>query len=1507
MSQRFIGIDVGAETLKVVELTVKQHELHWGRRELIEHGKQPDASLLELLKGWDWDTVSGAAVVGRLGRRYSLDRVPEKQARSAGFRFLRPDDGPTTLVAMGSHGFSVLELRDRDKSIEIFRENSRCSQGTGNFLRQLVERFNLTIEEASECCADIEDPAPLSGRCPVILKTDMTHLANAGQDKERILAGLYDAVAENVQVLLKPGICPSRVMLMGGVSRADRVQQHFAKFLAKNEMQLVPLDLDAALFMDALGCAALAAEHSADQVPTLEALVNVAEASEIELPSTEPDCDGCSSSCGPTEKASAFELLPALADHLSRVRRIAKPEVVFAASDVGRDGLVLGLDIGSTGSKIVAVDPSDRSLVWESYLSTNGDPVGAAQSLVKNYLASDWSDRPIVAIGATGSGREIVGSLLTNCYTGDPVFVLNEIAAHAEGALFFDPTVDTIFEIGGQDAKYIRLSDGRVVDAAMNEACSAGTGSFIEEQGKRFAGIDNVIQLGEEALKADGGVSLGQHCSVFMAEVIDEATASGVEQRRIVAGIYDSIIQNYLNRVKGSRSVGEVVFCQGMPFASDALAAAAARQTDAQIIVPPNPGTIGALGIALLTCKERVSETPEALDLQRFLGASVVKKDNFICKSKAGCGDPGNRCRIERISTLVEEKRQRFTWGGNCSLFDKGTGRTKLPDMSPDPFMQREDLVTTILKNLREAFVARQNGTPQRKVACTDEFMLKSLFPFFASFFGELGFELQDHRGADQKTLKRGIEKANVPFCAPMQQYHGLIDSMAEAGADILFLPMLLRLPRIAGEENSGLCPIVQGAADMMRSDLGDDLDIEILSPVVDFGEEDLESLKFQSACRDIAVSLGLPKNGWRTAYEKSIKVQEDFDKDRLVLGEKALKFCEENGVTPVVVLGRPYTIYNKVLNSNVPAILREQGVMAIPVDCYPVAESVPVFPDVYWAFGQRNLRAAHQIREHAGVYSMWCSNYSCGPDSFNLHFYSYIMEGKPFAIIETDGHSGDAGTRTRVEAFLYCVKEDLLGARESIPQQFMNINNTGETLPQIRDRKAKVLFPRMGAAAETLAACCRGIGMDAECLPMPDQRSLRLGRRYTSGKECLPMSVTLGSLLKYLDDHGDSNEPLSFFMPSARGPCRFGSYHMLHKIILERLEQDSRVKLWSPDDSGYFNGIDKSFEMLVYAGVVTNDLIHEAYHDVRPAEREAGQARAIYDKYLAKLNALLEAEGGGNWNLAKGLAQVASGKLFGCASLLKAAVAEFAEVRKDVELPVALIVGEIYVRADPFCNDFVVERLLESGIRVRLAPFHEWLDYQDYINGFVGLDTSLSYKVGSGVQVLMRNRLYNIMMDGLDWHPAPSAKNSCETATPYVRTLLEGEAALTVGGPLAEWRSGVIDGVLNLGPLECMPAKIAEAQFFHVTEKEGVPTTTVLVNGEPIDQETMDNFIFEIKAEFRKKGEREKTKPARTSKRQAAGRALVQLGKGATQAVRPSFLFGEKDGLKQPEKTSRK
>lgn len=1422
MHRTYLGIDIGAETVKIAELAEDARGLIPVRHLLLEHYKSPGQTVLKALRGFDWPSVSGAAVTGRLSGILELEKIPAKGAQTAGLDLLLPALRPVTLVSIGSHGFSVLELREGGSA--VYRGNNRCSQGTGNFLRQLVERFGLSVEEASSLCANVEDPASLSGRCPVILKTDMTHLANKGLNRDRILAGLYDAICENVQVLIKPRLTPSKVLLSGGVSRASRIHDHFRAFLTGHAMELVEPEGVDLLFVDAYGAAAEAARRRLSR-PNLE-----------DLPASRKD--------------AAFEEVPALRHVLGKVHRLSRSPLTL---DGGRRTLLLGFDMGSTGSKAVALDVHCDEPCWEAYRSTSGDPVGAAQALMRRFLEDSEDRHSVIAFGVTGSGREIVGSLLSSCYGSERVFILNEIAAHAEGAIHYDGSVDTIFEIGGQDAKYVRLNGGQVYDAAMNEACSAGTGSFIEEQGKKFADVDDVVQMSRLALESDRGISLGQHCSVFMAEIIDAAVSAGYDQQTILAGIYDSIIQNYLNRVKGNRSVGKRIFCQGMPFASDALATAVVLQTGREVVVPPNPGTVGALGIALLAKREMGVEGSEnVLDPSRFLEAKLIKKDTFHCGSTRGCGGAGNRCRIDRLTTRVAGQQQKFLWGGNCSMYDRGTGKRKLPDLAPDPFRERQAFVQSII----DGSANTRGGRPT--VAMTDEFVLKNLFPFFATFVQGLGFDLIVRTDADQKVLKRGIEESSVPYCAPLQLFSGMVSELFEQQPDVLLLPMLRDLPRVKDEGVSTTCPLAQASPDLLRLNLGDKGATRLLTPRIDMGQGNLESKLFMESCRRMAHLLGVGALGWRKAFEQARAVQEDFQERCREIGRRTLAFCTEKDVVPVVVLGRAYTIYNDVLNSNVPALLREQGTIAIPVDCYPLDKGAPIFRDVFWGYSQNNLRVSHQIRHARGVYSIFCSNYSCGPDSFTLHFYAYIMEGKPFAIIETDGHSGDAGTKTRIEAFLYCVEMDRRAGHASTARPRKDLRVLEEdtfTLVDVKKSGNRLLIPAMGPNAEVAAAGLRAEGIRAEALPMPDHDSVRLGRKYTSGKECIPMTVTLGSVLQAIRG-GDPHEQYAFFMPATKGPCRFGMYNLLDKVIFEMLGLKDRVRVVSQPEADFFHGISKGSALRIWASFVAADMLEAMLHDVRPAERRSGAAQEVYERYYRIVTKMLESSPAPGFALC--LAQL-SGDLFGLKPLLTRAASDFAAVKDHRRrVPTVAVVGEIYVRCDPFTNDFVIDRLEKRGIRVKFAPFNEFIEYVDWVNT-VKLSEGRHEQPGSRlaehltltIKRLVIERLYDTVRPALGWSGRLRVTDTMEAVEPYLTPDLHGEAVLTLGGPIHEYEQGEIIGVVNVGPLECMPTKIAEAQFYHVAEENGIIPLCLSVNGEPVDPELLDNFAYEIHTRF--------------------------------------------------------
>jgi Uncharacterized protein conserved in bacteria len=323
--------------------------------------------------------------------------------------------------------------------------------------------------------------------------------------------------------------------------------------------------------------------------------------------------------------------------------------------------------------------------------------------------------------------------------------------------------------------------------------------------------------------------------------------------------------------------------------------------------------------------------------------------------------------------------------------------------------------------------------------------------------------------------------------------------------------------------------------------------------------------------------------------------------------------------------------------------------------------------------------------------------------------------------------------------------------------------------------------------------------------------------------------------------------------------PCRFGVYNILHKIILEKTNWGKRVRIVAPHDQDYFEGMSPDFRVRAIAGYAASDLLMAALYDVRPCEREQGVSQQIYDCYFNELLELLSSRPSSS--LLSALGELPNG-MFGISDLMSGAANDF-RLAKDFSkrLPTVSMVGEIYVRLEAYANNFIVKKLEERGLRVIVAPFTEWLEYTTFCeiqrikegrneNG----DNLLKARFASEVEIGVVNRVYNIFASSLGWGTRTSVADVVKASSPYINSELHGEAVLTLGGPIHEDEHGVIDGVISVGPHECMPNKIAEAQYFHVGEEKGLISLTLSMNGEPVDSEIIDRFAFEVKECFAKK-----------------------------------------------------
>lgn len=1404
----YYGIDIGSSTIKTAKLIYNKNAIEIDSLNTFEHFNNPSETLTSIFKSIDTKTVNNIVATGSLSPITNIPRIPCKYARLQGFNHLYGDDN-CSILSLGHNTNSILEIVNN--KINSFEENTKCAQGSGNFLEQILNRFNLPLNQPELYDNCICKPTPLSGRCPVLLKSSITHLHNTGEPKENIIIGLFDALSENILLNYNPDPRIKYCLLTGGVSKYLRIRKSIQSLLELFRIELLPAN-ENDYYIDAIGCALSAIEKESYKINYETDLIN--------------------------NNYTNWERIPPLHQFRNKVKRFS-PHIKFNQNGDVINAIV-GLDIGSTGSKLALIKHRSNEIIYDVYVKTNGNPLNATKELVENLLPNINKNIRIISFAVTGSGRMLIGYLLKSLFSNGTVNIVNEIIAHTRGALHYSDSVDTIIEIGGQDSKFISLTDGIITDFALNDACSAGTGSFLEEICNRFGDYHNFEYLNESALKAKFGISLGQHCSVFISDVIEKAIASGCNKQTIAVGIFDSIISNYLNRVKKNRTIGKKIFCQGMPFNMEALACTVVSKTDGEVFIPPSPGSVGALGAALLTSKNLSKKYNDDLNIAKILKINLLKRDSFHCEYSSGCNKKGNHCLIEQITLTQNYKEEKFFWGGNCALWEKDK-KEKSNQNLPNPFFERHELINEIKSNLKK-------HTVSKTMAIANNFHLTELFPFFASFFSEMGYNILHNHNSPESLLSNGKKHCNISMCAPAVTYIGEMYSLYDNHPDYIFNPIFINSINYTGLKEASSCPLLQNSANIFQNSINNNGESICLSPTIRIGKENLDSSEFFDSCKKVATFLGVNSKKMKSAFRVAHETQLKFQSDCHSIGETAIKYCKANNIIPVVVLGKLYSIYNKFLKSNVDGYLSDLKVVPIPMDCYKLEKNGFDINDMYWGFGQYVLLAAQQIKMDKDLFSVFCSNYSCGPDSFLENYYNYLLEGKPSIIIENDGDEGNVGTKMRLEIFLHCVHEYKKTTHNNFSNNRKKIfKKTNFELSQILNSNDKILLPYIGHASNAVAAALRGSGINCEALPKPDSESLSMGRRFTSGKECLPMSVTLGSLLKYIykSDFLDKDYKLYFFMPGSDGPCRFGNYHILDRLIIEKLHLQNRVSILSTTDDELLTGMPPSLNGIIYLALICMDNLVACADYVRPIEKTRGETNKLFNYYHSLIINRLSSTNSFNISNNHLVKEIITKKILGFSKLFEDISRDFGELKTNKKVKTVSLAGALYVRLDSFTNQNLSEKLEEKGLRIKHIPFTEWIDFLNIYDGGNNRKVNLSSIVNNYLRNRMKIIPNTIIHERLGVPKFPELKNEIEEISPYIGIDSIGESILSIGGSIIQNKTADIDAILNVGPRECLQCKVADSISKNMNTK--IISKSIEFDGDPISSSIVEEFVYDI------------------------------------------------------------
>lgn len=738
-----------------------------------------------------------------------------------------------------------------------------------------------------------------------------------------------------------------------------------------------------------------------------------------------------SHSCAPISHCEPLSLenVLLLRDHPAASRTALLPQA-------GNDAIptYLGIDIGSVSTNLAMLDESGR-LLHGIYLRTVGRPIEVVNQGLQEIERLFGTRVRICGVGTTGSGRELIGELVGADRVND------EITAHKTGAMYVQerivrnlagpdkdtPSVDTIFEIGGQDAKYISIDRGVVVDFAMNEACAAGTGSFLEEQAERL-GVQIKDEFARLALSSSSPARLGERCTVFMERDVNAAVQQGASIPDLAAGLAYSVALNYLNRVVHGRKIGEVIYFQGGTAYNDAVAAAFSQILGKRIIVPPHNGIIGAIGMALIAQEvtqsrarirpaadhgASVHAVSRALVVSTFRGFDLnqtrFETREFVCKA---CS---NYCDMKEITV---EGRKTY-WGDKCSdKFRKRTRNDRKPVI--------EDLMAFRDRLLREGYTEpHPNGNGGKpRVGIPQAMYYFDRFPFWRRYLEESGFQVEVSGPTNSQIAARGVELSTAEPCFPVQIAHGHVHALLEETpdhkpVDYVFLPNVMDMEAPASPVASSLCPWNQTLPFVVRSAPEFEARTGLfLSPTVYFrlGRDHVKRQLSEYFSR-----LGVPRKQSDRAVEAAYAAQAEFTANVLAEGHQACATLEQTGEPAVLLVGRAYNIYDRGSNCDVPRKLRDlYGVNVLPLDFLPLDDEPidDLHPNMFWNSGRRILAAGRFAHQRPNVHIIYITNFKCGPDSFVKYFLREVAK-EPLLVLQFDGHGNDAGYLTRCEAYL--------------------------------------------------------------------------------------------------------------------------------------------------------------------------------------------------------------------------------------------------------------------------------------------------------------------------------------------------------------------------------------------------------------------------------------------------------------------------------------------------------
>jgi predicted CoA-substrate-specific enzyme activase len=1372
-----LGVDIGAVS---IGLAVLRDGALVSRAYSYHHGDIPNT--LKAMIGDLGLTRARLGLTGRGAKRLAAGRrVNDVVAMVEGVKWAAPRL-PRSVLLIGGENVLVITLR-ADGSYSGHEINTDCASGTGVFLDQQAIRLGCSTSRLAELAAAFSgSPPSIATRCAVFAKTDLIHSQQQGHAVDAIAAGLCDGVAQSLaDTLFKDRTGLGKLAAAGGGALNARVIFALEKILGRKISVLPNAEV-----IPAIGAARLAGE-------------------EVRLDSLwgeQTRCAGEESLLNPPLVLERTDY-PDFQSETTWSEGGIEVAVYEGWACGGKTGAYLGIDVGSTSTKLMVTDGAQPLLGLYTY--TRSAPVQAVQRLFATLSTMEERRGAKLAwrgVGTTGSGRKLVGELI------QADLIVNEISAHARAAVSLDPAVDTVIEIGGQDSKFIRVHNGAVVQAILNYICAAGTGSFIEEQAARL----------EVPLKDYSGLALGRRgpvisdrCTVYMERDLSRLLAEGWPREDLLASVLHSVRDNYLIRVVGQAKVGRRVCFQGATGRNKALVAAFEASLQTPIRVSRFCHLAGALGVCLLLEERKAART-------RFVGLGFSSWTHL--QRSEVCAFCRNHCRI----TVVEAGKERAAWGFMCGReYEDGSRKER-----PLPFPS----VANVYKQVNDAGLqaGRSRARRQPTIGLPQALGIVEYGRLWEDFFSRLGFRtITSPQGKD--ILSRGKACAQSEFCSPILLAHGHADWLGEKGVDFIFFPILLHGPRApADPARSFYCyytahvPVLLRNSPLLRG-AG-----RLLSPVLDLRLEPGKTAA--SLFRSLGRALGLSKEEIRRAFEASWGTFGRAQKDLLSAGRESLREIEENNELGVVLLGRPYNLLDRTLNQKVPDLVQQHGGRVLTAEMLDLESLDPGHASDYstrthWHYGQRILRATEYIGREPRLFPVYVTNFRCSPDAFITSHFKEIMErqGKPYLIIQLDELSSEVGTETRIEAAL----ESFRNWKRGEPRA------PGPVVFAALSKDKTWILPHLDDTAMVLArSVFRRFGYEA-VISEESQETIVKGLKLVGGGECVPTGAVLGGIVQTVKKNGLAPERTAALIPSSLWSCNFPQIPIAVKMGLSKAGLDG-LEVFT---TGVTNQkLPALLEIAFFKTYILGGLLNKMTARIRPREKTKGEAEAVKRTALARLSrAILDNRG--------------------LPETFREAVRDFAAIPVipgDGRRPRLAILGDLYVVCNSTFNQHVEEAIEAAGGEALPSSFVE-ISHYGYLNK---VDRSLKDRdldAAAKARALLAFVRYHdrrwtkeaapVLGNG---HPAMDGRALQNLRRMGIPAELDGETPQNIAMIFYYLQHLRPDGFVHINPLYCCPGAVSSALLKWVEKEHGIPVINLFYDGLRNPNENLEPYVFYLR-----------------------------------------------------------